>query len=126
VPEDLSRHECLRYRRPEIGDINRWEFERAGESIVIDPPGSALVNDPALLRTFARQGMGLIYSASINVAADVEEGTLEPLLQKFSPALGSFFVYYPRSSRKQPKLRAFVELRARAADTGTSYRALRA
>jgi DNA-binding transcriptional LysR family regulator len=113
VPEDLSRHECLRYRRPEIGDIYRWEFERNGQSVIIDPPGSVLVNDPALLRTFARQGLGLIYSASINVAADLEQGTLEPLLEKFSPAQESFFVYYPRASRNQPKLRAFVDLCAR-------------
>jgi DNA-binding transcriptional LysR family regulator len=113
VPEDLSRHECLRYRRPEIGDIYRWEFERNGQSVIIDPPGSVLVNDPALLRTFARQGLGLIYSASINVAADLEQGTLEPLLEKFSPAQESFFVYYPRASRHQPKLRAFVDLCAR-------------
>lgn len=110
VPEDLSRHECLRYRRPEIGDIYRWEFERNGQSIVIDPPGSVLVNDPALLRTFARQGMGLIYSASINVAADVEQSVLEPLLEKFAPAQESFFIYYPRASRNQPKLRAFLDL----------------
>ena len=73
-----------------------------------------LVNDPTLLRTFAKQGMGLIYSASINVAADVEQGALEPLLEKFSPAQESFFIYYPRASRSQPKLRAFVELCARS------------
>jgi DNA-binding transcriptional LysR family regulator len=119
VPEDLSRHECLRYRRPEIGDIYRWEFERAGQSVIIDPPGSVLVNDPTLLRSFARQGMGLIYSASINVAADVEQGALEPLLEKFSPAQESFFIYYPRSSRNQPKLRAFVDLCARRVDAST-------
>ena len=110
VPEDLSQHECLRYRRPEIGDIYRWEFQRNGQSVVIDPPGSVLVNDPTLLRTFARQGIGLVYSASINVAADVEQGTLEPLLEKFSPAQESFFIYYPRASRNQPKLRAFIDL----------------
>ncbi len=113
VPEDLSRHECLRYRRPEIGDIYRWEFERDGQSVIIDPPGSLLVNDPTLLRTFARQGLGLLYSASINVAADVEQGALEPVLEKFSPAQESFFIYYPRASRKQPKLQAFIELCAR-------------
>lgn len=114
VPEDLSRHECLRYRRPEIGDIYRWEFERNGQSIIIDPPGSVLVNDPTLLRTFARQGLGLTYSASINVTADVENGALEPLLERFSPAQESFFIYYPRTSRNQPKLRAFVDLCARS------------
>lgn len=110
VPEDLSRHECIRYRRPEIGDIYRWEFERNGRSVVIDPPGSILVNDPGLARALGRQGLGLFYSASINVAADVEQGALEPLLEKFSPAQEGIFIYYPRTSRSLPKLRAFVDL----------------
>jgi hypothetical protein len=55
VPEHLSRHERLRYRRPEFGDVYRREFERGGESVIIDPPGSVLVSDPALLRTFANE-----------------------------------------------------------------------
>jgi DNA-binding transcriptional LysR family regulator len=110
VPEDLSQHECIRYRRPEFGDVYRWEFERGGQSVVIDPPGSVLVNDPGLLRTLAKEGVGLIYSASINVAADVEQGALEPLLEKFSPAQEAMFIYYPRASRNQPKLRAFIDL----------------
>lgn len=114
LPEDLSRHECLRYRRPEIGDIYRWEFERNGQSVIIDPPGSVLVDDPALLRALAKQGLGLTYSASIHVTADVADGALEPLLEKFSPAQESFFIYYPRTSRNQPKLRAFVDLCARS------------
>jgi DNA-binding transcriptional LysR family regulator len=80
VPEELSRHECIRYRRPDVGDIYRWEFERKGQAVTIDPPGSVLVNDAGLARTLARQGMGLIYNASINVAADVAQGALEPLL----------------------------------------------
>lgn len=110
APEDLSRHECLRYRRPEIGDVYRWEFERNGQLVTIDPSGSLLVNDPTLLRTFARQGLGLIYTASISVAADLAEGLLEPVLEKFSPAQESFFIYYPRTSRNQPKLRAFIDV----------------
>lgn len=69
-----------------------------------------LVNDSTLLRTLARQGLGLIYSASINVAADIDEGTLEPVLEQFSPAQESFFAYYPRMSRSQPKLRAFIDV----------------
>jgi DNA-binding transcriptional LysR family regulator len=110
VPEDLARHECIRYRRPEVGDVYRWEFERKGTAVAIDPPGSILVNDAGLMRTLARQGVGLIYSASVSVAADLEHGTLEPLLEKFSPAREAMFIYYPRASRDQSKLRAFIEL----------------
>ena len=108
VPEDIAAHECIRYRRPEVGDIYRWEFERKGQAVAIDPPGSVLVNDGALLRALARQGLGLIYTATLSVACELEQGLLQPVLEKYSPARDGIFIYYPRASRNQPKLRAFV------------------
>ena len=109
VPEDVARHECIRYRRPEVGDIYRWEFERKGQALAIDPQGSILVNDAGLLRALARQALGLIYTATLSVARELEQGTLEPVLERFSPAQDAIFIYFPRASRNQPKLRAFVE-----------------
>jgi DNA-binding transcriptional LysR family regulator len=109
VPEDIARHECIRYRRPDFGDVYRWEFERDGQALAIDPPGAVLVNDSALLRGLARQGLGLVYAASLTVAAELAEGSLEPVLEAFAPAQDSIFICYPRASRDQPKLRAFVE-----------------
>jgi DNA-binding transcriptional LysR family regulator len=109
VPEDIARHECIRYRRPEVGDIYRWEFQRKGQALAIDPPGSILVNDGGLLRALARQAMGLIYTATLSVVGELEQGTLEPALERFSPAQDAIFIYFPRASRNQPKLRAFVE-----------------
>src|SRR4051794_8030609 len=40
-PADLQHHRCLRFR---IGDasIYRWEFERGGEVIEVDAPGSLM------------------------------------------------------------------------------------
>ena len=108
VPEDIAAHECIRYRRPEVGDIYRWEFERKGQAVAIDPPGSVLVNDGALLRALARQGLGLVYTATLSVACELEQGLLQPVLEKYSPARDGIFIYYPRASRNQPKLRAFV------------------
>jgi DNA-binding transcriptional LysR family regulator len=109
VPEDISRHECIRFRLPRIGDIYRWEFERDGQALTIDPPGSILVNDAGLLRSFAVKGMGLIYTSSLHAAAEIKDGLLEPVLESYIPARDSLFLYFPKSSRGQPKLRAFVE-----------------
>jgi DNA-binding transcriptional LysR family regulator len=109
VPEDIALHECIRYRRPDVGDVYRWEFERDGQALSIDPPGSVVVNDAALLRALAVRGMGLAYTSSLQVAPEIAQGLLEPVLEPFAPARDSLFVYYPRASRNQPKLRAFVE-----------------
>lgn len=110
LPEDLAGHECLRYRRPDVGDVYRWEFERDGQALSIDPPGSLVANDPGLLRSLAVQGMGLYYSSTLQAAGELERGLLELVLEDYSPARDSLFVYFPRTSRNQPKLRAFVEV----------------
>ncbi|OCC02024.1 transcriptional regulator [Labrys sp. WJW] len=109
VPEDIARHQCLRYRRPDVGDIYRWEFERDGQALSIEPPGTIVANDPWLLRTLAVQGMGLLYGSTLQAAGELTQGLLETVLEEFSPAGDSLFVYFPRTSRSQPKLRAFVE-----------------
>lgn len=109
TPEDLARHECLRYRRPDVGDVYRWEFERDGQSLSIDPPGAVVVNDSALLRALAIRGMGLAYTSSLQADPEIGRGLLEPVLESFAPARDSLFIYFPRTSRNQPKLRAFVE-----------------
>lgn len=116
TPEALARHACIRFRRPDIGDIYRWEFERDGEALSIEPPGSVVVNDSGLLRALAKRGMGLIYTSSLQAALEIAEGSLEPVLEAFAPARDSLFICFPNASRNQPKLRAFVEacMRARA------------
>jgi hypothetical protein len=46
---------------------------------------------------------------------EIAAGLLEPVLEAFAPARDSLFIYFPRASRSQPKLRAFVEACARIA-----------
>lgn len=109
VPEDLENHECIRFRLPATRKIYRWEFERDGQAMSIDPRGAVLVDDAILLRSLAAKGMGLIYASSLQAAPEISSGLLEPVLEPFTPARDSLFIYFPRSSRSQPKLRVFVE-----------------
>ncbi|WP_334174159.1 LysR family transcriptional regulator [Pseudoxanthobacter sp.] len=109
TPEDIARHECIRYRRPDRGDVYRWEFQRGGQGFSIDPPGAVVVNDGTLLATLAAEGAGLAYTSTLSVAGDLARGALETVLEPFSPPADSLYLYFPRASRGQPKLRAFVE-----------------
>jgi DNA-binding transcriptional LysR family regulator len=115
VPEDIAQHECIRFRRPDTGEVYRWEFERDGQALSIDPPGCIMSNDSALLRSLAVKGLGLIYTSSLQAAAEISRGLLEPVLESFAPARDSLFIYFPKASRTQPKLRAFIEACARCA-----------
>lgn len=109
VPEDIAQHACIRFRRPEHGDIYRWEFERDGQAFSLEPAGPFLTNDGTLLRALAIRGLGLIYTSSLHAGAEIADGTLEPVLEAFAPAAESLFIYFPRTSRNQPKLRAFID-----------------
>ncbi|MFE0756103.1 LysR family transcriptional regulator [Inquilinus sp. NPDC058860] len=109
-PEDLIRHEAIRYRFPTSGAIYRWEFERDGRALTVDPPGSLIVNDGGLLFAFARAGLGLSYVPDIAVAAELASGQLEQVLQPFLPRTPGLFLYFPRRAQDQPKLRAFIDV----------------
>lgn len=109
TPEDLANHTCLRFRMPGSGDLYRWEFEREGVAVTIDPPGHMSSDDPTLLRAMAVAGLGLAYSSSQIARDELADGRLETCLDAFAPARDALYLYYPKSSRLQPKLRVFID-----------------
>ncbi|PKR90203.1 LysR family transcriptional regulator [Pleomorphomonas diazotrophica] len=109
TPDDLAHHVCLRFRLPPSGDLYRWEFEREGIAVAIDPPGQLTSDDSALLLAMAVAGLGLTYASSQNIRRELADGRLETCLDNFAPAQDALYLYYPRSSRLQPKLRVFIE-----------------
>ncbi|QYM90926.1 LysR family transcriptional regulator [Dickeya zeae] len=109
VTSDLIHHECIRFRRPEKGDIYRWEFIENNETVRIDPTGAITVNDGELMRSLAVKGVGLIYSSTFHTSRELAMGRLEPALLDYSPGNDGLFLYFSKAGRNQPKLRAFIE-----------------
>lgn len=108
-PEELTTHEAIRYRFPSSGVLYRWEFEREGRALTVDPPGSLIVNDGALLVSLARTGLGIAYVADITVEEELRIGALVAVLEPFLPRAPGLFLYFPRRAQAQPKLRAFID-----------------
>jgi DNA-binding transcriptional LysR family regulator len=109
TPEELIRHECIRYRFLTAGSIYRWEFERGGREFSVDVPGGVTVNDSTLMMSFALRGMGLIYTADLFAARELAAGELESVLEEFLPKTPGLFLYFPARTQTQPKLRAFID-----------------
>jgi DNA-binding transcriptional LysR family regulator len=109
-PEDLAAHETIRYRFPSSGAIYRWEFERNGRALSVDPPGSLIVNDAALLVSLAVSGLALSYVADIAVETELRAGLLVRVLEPFLPTTPGLFLYFPQRAQTQPKLRALIEV----------------
>jgi DNA-binding transcriptional LysR family regulator len=90
--------------------LYRWEFERDDKALTVDPPGSLIVNDGALLISFSLAGLGLAYVADIAAAAELRSGRLVGVPQPFLPRTPGLFLYFPRRAQAQPKLRAFIDV----------------
>ncbi|HEV7310477.1 LysR family transcriptional regulator [Ensifer sp.] len=120
TPEDLTRHEAIRYRYPGSGAIYRWEFERDGRDLSVDVPGGLTVNDFQMLVEMAEAGVGLAYLPDLSVRAAVTAGRLEQVLAPFLPSSPGLFIYFPAKAQTQPKLRAFLDQAARLTREGKS------
>ncbi|MDA5634992.1 MULTISPECIES: LysR family transcriptional regulator [Rhizobium/Agrobacterium group] len=109
TPGELTQHRCIRFRRPEKGDIYRWEFLDQGQTVRLEPSGPITVNDGELMRQFACQGLGLIYSSTFHTSSELAQGLLEPALLDYSPGGDGLFLYFTKAAQSQPKLRAFID-----------------
>jgi DNA-binding transcriptional LysR family regulator len=110
-PRDLLDHACLRGRFPS-GTMAPWEFERGGEVVVVDPTGPLLVSlggatDLAVDAAIA--GTGIIYHFEDWLRPYIDNGALEPVLEKWWHRFSGPFLYYPGRRLVPAPLRAFVD-----------------
>lgn len=110
LTSDLIHHRCIRFRRPEKGDIYRWEFVENNQTVRIEPTGPLTVNDGELMRALAVRGIGLIYSSTFHSSRELRDGLLEPALLEKSPGSDGLFLYFSKTVKHQPKLRAFIDV----------------
>jgi DNA-binding transcriptional LysR family regulator len=79
APEELIGHNCLHYSLvPRAGE---WRFRGASGPLNVPVAGSLSASDGTVLRRAALAGLGLIVLPLFMVAADVEAGRLELILE---------------------------------------------
>ncbi len=109
IPEDLVRHETLRYRFHTSGSLHRWGFMRDNERFSVETGTSLVVNDTTLIADFARSGLGLAYLPDVEIEQDLAAGRLQRVLQSYIPTTTGLYLYFPARTQSQPKLRAFID-----------------
>lgn len=107
-PRDLVGHECINWHPTMKSPPYRWEFTENGRDFSVEVRARVLTNDPALNLRLARSGVGLSL-ADDRVREDIRQGTLVPVLEKFSTPFPGFYLYYPERRRASPALRAFID-----------------
>ena len=112
-PQELSRHNCVRFRFAS-GGIYHWEFAhpagaKRGRWFEIDVGGNLIANDNALALAAARDGVALTHVTMPIVQPDLDAGRLETVLDRWLPAYDGLYLYYPSRFQVPPKLRVFID-----------------
>lgn len=108
-PLDLLSHECIRRRMPS-GKLYHWEFERRGEQLDVDVPGKLTLDNDSLMVEAVLEGLGLAFVSDFWVAGHLGEGTLQAVLEDWTPPFPGLRLYYPRHRHMTAGLRAFVDM----------------
>jgi DNA-binding transcriptional LysR family regulator len=108
-PHDLLGHDCIRFRHTSSGQIERWEFDRRGETIELSVSGSLILNDSAALTQAALDGIGIAYMINGYIDRFLDDGRLVRILSDWSPSLSGLTLYYADRRRVPAKLRALID-----------------
>ena len=109
TPDDLAGHACIRHRLPS-GKLYRWEFERHGQALAIDVPGTLTLDHAGLMVEAAADGLGIAYVAEHAARAQLDDGRLVPVLADWCPPIPGLFLYYPGHRQVPGVLRAFIDV----------------
>ncbi|EJE51111.1 transcriptional regulator [Acidovorax sp. CF316] len=81
-PSELADHNCLVLARPGA-PLVAWPFREDGRLFHVKVRGDRQGSDGDLLRYWANQGIGVTFKNSCDVKKELEEGTLERVLEDF-------------------------------------------
>lgn len=114
TPDDLARHDCLRYRFSTSRGIYRWEFAQPGTGasrrvFEVKTNGTFVTNDLRTMVDAAEQGVGLLHVIEDFVRPQLADGRLVRVLDEWAPTFDGFSLYMPSRTQMPLKLRVFVD-----------------
>jgi DNA-binding transcriptional LysR family regulator len=109
TPHDLAGHNCINLRFPTLGGLYAWEFEKGGRALNVRVEGQLIVNDPALARRAAIDGLGIAYLPEDYLQPDIDAGTLIRVLDGWCPPFPGYHLYYPSRRQQSPAFALLVE-----------------
>lgn len=100
-PRDLAAHRCLRIR---LGDDNlyQWEFEKAAETLALDVPGTATIDNTQFALSLTVAGGGLAYLPEPCVESSVARGELRIVLADWAPRVPASTSTIPDAASSRP------------------------
>ncbi|MEM9431209.1 MAG: LysR family transcriptional regulator [Pseudomonadota bacterium] len=107
-PDDLTDHNCLVMRFGE-GLDNVWEFGKWPKRHRVTVRGNRVVNDGWLIRSWALAGYGIVLKSELDVAKDIQSGSLVSLLEDHLPSPNPLQMMFPPGRAQPRRVRAFAD-----------------
>lgn len=107
-PDDLDKHDCLRFsfRR----SVDSWPFRIAGKVVHRPVHGSFFGNSGEVVRRMAVAGGGIARHGRFHVAKDLAAGRLVEVLADYNPGDGEdIHALYAPEDRAAARIRAFLD-----------------
>jgi DNA-binding transcriptional LysR family regulator len=108
APDDLARHDCLRFsfRR----SVDSWPFRVKGRLVQRPAQGRFFGNSGEVVRQMAIAGGGIARHGHFHVARDLREGRLVEVLADYNAGDGEdIHALYAAEDRATPRVRAFLD-----------------
>ncbi|XXF79020.1 LysR family transcriptional regulator [Myxococcaceae bacterium GXIMD 01537] len=117
-PEDLARHNCLRFLLAPEPDV--WPLRGPEGPRPTRISGNFGANSSILLREAALAGLGLALVPAFVVERELASGALRAVLEAHVPAPHTLFALDPHQRHLSPKVRVFIEFMRRRLGAATT------
>lgn len=114
-PDELGRHNCVRFRFAATGAIYKWELQVDGQLMEYEVKGNLTISDTMFGVEAALEGVGLAYTFEQLALPHIRAKRLKRMLAPFSPTFPGFYLYYPSRHDQPTKLKALIEYARRSA-----------
>ncbi|GAA5131020.1 LysR family transcriptional regulator [Alloalcanivorax gelatiniphagus] len=109
-PEDLARHQVVRYHAARTGRPLRWEYLDAdGAALYLNPPASITVDNTEAYVAAALAGLGLVQVPLYGCHGYLASGELVEVMPEYRPRPSLMSVVYPHNRHLSAKVKVFVE-----------------
>jgi len=109
LPQDLAHHSCINMRFATLGNVYAWEFEKGSREVNVRVEGQLTVNDIAVIRKAALNGLGIAFIPEDLVERDIAAGELVRVLDDWTPPFPGYYLYYPSRRQQSPAFALLVE-----------------
>jgi DNA-binding transcriptional LysR family regulator len=106
--DDLARHNCLAFNL-QGGQQGGWHFRDGDRPLTVRVSGNLECNDTELLHRWTREGLGLSWRSTWEIAGEITRGELVTVLDEFALPAYDIFAVYPQQRNVPARVRFFVD-----------------